>query len=171
MTYLEEHLQPYSRAAVALLKGTVERDSPHWNALLDYQLELQNYLRQIGLEVIVKKDEGFAYLRQMEDGEGNTINLVSRRQVGFEVSIVLIVLRQLLENFDSNPDPAQYQSDDRFVTATEIREELELYLPETPNHAKLMQRLDQRIKKVVDLGYLVETPAPKENGATGFTAF
>lgn len=153
MSYLEEHISPYSKAIVKLLKSTVERNSNIWEDVLHYQTEIQEYLAKIGLELIVKKDEGFAFVKQFEDSEGNTLGLVQRRQIGFETSIVLVVLRQSLEDFDNNPTQL---ATEKFITDSEIKDELELFLPEKYNKAKLLKDLDKYIKSAVDLGYLKE---------------
>ena len=150
-----KNLQPYSRAIVRLLKGTVERNNSVWNDIITYQTEIQNYISVIGLELIVKKDEGFAFVKQVELDEGNTLNLVSRRQIGFEISIVLVVLRQILEEFDSNP--TETQSFDKFIANTEIKDEVELFLPEKFNRVKFIKELDNYVKKTAELGFLVET--------------
>ena len=84
--------KPYSKAIVFLLKKTVENNSPVWNDIITYQKDLQNYLSVIGLELVIKKDEGFAYLRQYTLDDDNTLSLVQRRQLSFEVSILLIIL-------------------------------------------------------------------------------
>lgn len=153
MSYLEEHISPYSKAIVKLLKSTVERNSNIWEDVLHYQTEIQEYLAKIGLELIVKKDEGFAFVKQFEDSEGNTLGLVQRRQIGFETSIVLVVLRQSLEDFDNNPTQL---ATEKFITDSEIKDELELFLPEKYNKAKFLKDLDKYIKSAVDLGYLKE---------------
>ena len=150
-----KNIQPYSRAVVRLLKGTVERNNSVWDDIITYQTEIQNYINVIGLELIVKKDDGFAFVKQVELDEGNTLNLVSRRQIGFEISIVLVVLRQILEEFDSNP--IETQSFDKFITNTEIKDEVELFLPEKFNRVKFIKELDNYVKKAVEFGFLVET--------------
>ncbi|MEQ8239941.1 MAG: DUF4194 domain-containing protein [Cyclobacteriaceae bacterium] len=161
MRTLEQHTEPYSRAIVKLLKGIVERNSPEWeNIANNYQIEIQDYLAKIGLELIVKKDEGFAFVRQLEDEDGSTLGLIVRRQIGFETSLVLIVIRQSLEEFDSNP--SQFQSGEKFITDSEIKDEIEMFLPETFNRVKFIKELDGYIKKIVELGYLKEV-SKKEN--------
>ncbi len=154
MSSLEQNIKPYSKAIVKLLKGVVERSSNVWNDIINYQFEIQDYISKIGLELIVKKDDGFAFVKQFEDSEGKTLGLVQRRQIGFETSILLVVLRQSLEEFDSNP--TQLVSE-KFITHTEIKEELELFLQEGYNKLKFQKDLDSYIKKAVDLGYLRET--------------
>jgi hypothetical protein len=160
MSSLEKNIKPYSKAIVKLLKGAVERNSNVWDDVVNYQTEIQDYISQIGLELIVKKEEGFAFIKQFEDSEGNTLGLVTRRQIGFEISIVLVVLRQSLEEFDSNP--TQFQVSEKFITDSEIKEEVELFLPEKFNRVKFLKELDGYIKKIVELGYLREVNR-KEN--------
>lgn len=155
MSNLEKHIQPYSKAIVRLLKSPIERKNESlWNSVVTYQNEIQEYIATIGLELIVKKDEGFAFVKQFEDSEGNTLGLIVRRQIGFEASIVLIVLRQSLEDFDSNP--TQIQVAEKFITNSEIKEEVELFLQEGYNRMKFQKDLDSHIYKIVELGYLKE---------------
>ena len=151
--------KPYSKAIILLLKKTVEKGSPVWEDIISYQVEIQDYLAVIGLELILKKDEGFAFVKQIVFDDDTTLNLVSRRQLGFEVSIVVIVLRQLLEDYDNNP--IETQSADRIITSNEIKDEVLLFLPQDYNRVKLEKDLDTYIQKVVDLGFLKEV---KRNG-------
>ena len=146
MNQLEKNIKPYSKAIVKLLKSPVERNSSVWNDVVNYQLEIQEFISQIGLELIVKKEEGFAFVKQFEDSEGNTLGLITRRQIGFETSIILVVLRQSLEEFDNNP--TQFQVAEKFITDTEIKEGY--------NRLRFLKDLDKYIKNVVELGYLKE---------------
>lgn len=161
MSSLESNLKPYSKAIVKLLKDTVEKNSNVWESILNYQSEIQAFVSQIGLELIIKRDEGFAYLKQFEDSEGNTLGLVTRRQIGFETSIVLVVLRQSLEEFDNSP--TQIQATEKFLTDTEIKEEVELFLPEKYNRVKFMKEINTYITNAEKLGYLKEV-SKKDNG-------
>ncbi len=150
----QNNIRPYSKAIVRLLKGTVERTSTVWEDIIGYQDEIRDYISVIGLELILKKNEGFAFVKQTEMEDGTTLNLVSRRQIGFETSIILVVLRQILEEFDSNP--IETQTFEKFITNIEIKEEVELFLPEKYNTVKLMKELDNYINKAKELGFLKE---------------
>ena len=147
------NIKPYSKAIVKLLKGIVEKDDVVWNEVLSYQSDIQDYIAVMGLELIVKKDEGFAFVKQFKLDDDKTMNMVSRRQYGFEVSVMLIVLRQILEDFDSNPT---MQATDKYVTASEIKEETEMFLPTSYNKVKFEKELDSNIDKIVKFGYLIE---------------
>lgn len=147
-------IKPYSKAIVKLLKGIVEYNDPAWNDILQYQADIQAYLGVIGLELIVKKDEGFAFVRQAMLDDGKTINLATRRQLGFEISVILIVLRNMLYEFEMNPTDSQ--ADEKYVTTTQIKEEVEMFLPIGFNQVKFKQDLDSNISKVIDMGFLAE---------------
>ena len=159
MNTSEQNTTPYSIAIVKLLKGIVDRSSNVWDDIINYQIEIQDYISKIGLELIVKKDDGFAFVKQFEDDEGKTLGLVQRQQIGFERSIVLVVLRQSLEEFDNNPTQL---ASEKFITNAEIKDELELFLPEGYNKLKFQKDLNKHIEKVVKLGYLKEV-SRKEN--------
>lgn len=163
MSNLEQHIKPYSKAIVKLLKGVVERNSIIWEDVIHYQNEIQEYISQLGLELIVKKDDGFAFTKQFQDSEGKTLGLITRRPIGFETSIVLMVLRQSLEEFDSNPTQL---AKEKFITDTEIKDELELFLQEGYNKSKFQKGLDSYINKAVELGYLKEKN--KKNNETKY---
>lgn len=154
----EYRIKPYSKAVVKLLKGVVENNDTIWSDILTYQTEIQDYISLMGLELILKKDEGFAFIKQRTIDDAKTVNLVSRRQYGFELSVMLVVLRQMLEDFDSNPTLSQ--ATDKYVTAFEIKEETEMFLPSTYNKAKFEKELDNNIERLVDFGFLI---APKSN--------
>lgn len=147
-------IKPYSKAIVKLLKGIVEYNDPAWNDILQYQADIQAYLGVIGLELIVKKDEGFAFVRQTILDDGKTINLATRRQLGFEISVILIVLRNMLYEFEMNPTDSQ--ADEKYVTTMQIKEEVEMFLPMGFNQVKFKQDLDSNISKVIDMGFLAE---------------
>lgn len=150
---LENVIAPYGYAVVRLLKGPVEHtDTKVWEAILNYQSDIQKYLSHIGLELIVKRDEGFAYVKQLVDDEGKTIGLVPRQQLGFEISVILIILRQMLEEFDSNLD--ELYATERFVSADELKERIELFLPERFNRVKLLNEIDAYLNRIVNLGFL-----------------
>jgi len=154
MKYLQENIKPYSKAIVKLLKGTVESKDTVWKDILVYQTEIQNYLSQIGLELIVKENDGYAFVKQFEiDNDGNTIGIASKRQIGFETSVILIILRQLIEEFENNPIEAV---SDKYISHEELINEIELFLNEKYNKVQFLKDIDKYIKKVVELGYLKE---------------
>ena len=150
---IDSIIAPYGRTVVRLLKGPVEvTDTNAWEDILNYQSEINKYLANIGIELIVKRDEGFAYIKQIVDDEDRTTGLIPRQQLGFEISVILIILRQMLEEFDSNMD--ELYATERFVSADELKERIEIFLPERFNRVKLFSEIDTYINRIVSLGYL-----------------
>lgn len=150
---IDSIIAPYGRTVVRLLKGPVEAtDTNAWEDILNYQSEINKYLMNIGIELIVKRDEGFAYIKQIVDDEDRTTGLIPRQQLGFEISVILIILRQMLEEFDSNMD--ELYATERFVSADELKERIEIFLPERFNRVKLLSEIDAYINRIVSLGYL-----------------
>lgn len=150
---IDSIIAPYGRTVVRLLKGPVEAtDTNAWEDILNYQSEINKYLMNIGIELIVKRDECFAYIKQIVDDEDRTTGLIPRQQLGFEISVILIILRQMLEEFDSNMD--ELYATERFVSADELRERIEIFLPERFNRVKLLSEIDTYINRIVSLGYL-----------------
>ena len=150
---IDSIIAPYGRTVVRLLKGPVEvTDTNAWEDIMNYQSEINKYLMNIGIELIVKRDEGFAYIKQIVDDEDRTTGLIPRQQLGFEISVILIILRQMLEEFDSNMD--ELYSTECFVRADDLKERIEIFLPERFNRVKLLSEIDTYITRLVSLGYL-----------------
>lgn len=150
---IDSIIAPYGRTVVRLLKGPVEvTDTNAWEDILNYQSEINKYLMNIGIELIVKRDEGFAYIKQIVDDDDRTTGLIPRQQLGFEISVILIILRQMLEEFDSNMD--ELYSTECFVRADDLKERIEIFLPERFNRVKLLSEIDTYITRLVSLGYL-----------------
>lgn len=150
---IDSIIAPYGRTVVRLLKGPVEvTDTNAWEDIQNYQSEINKYLMNIGIELIVKRDEGFAYIKQIVDDEDKTTGLIPRQQLGFEISVILIILRQMLEEFDSNMD--ELYSTECFVRADDLKERIEIFLPERFNRVKLLSEIDTYITRLVSLGYL-----------------
>ena len=138
---------------VGLFQGVLYRDTDatQWQPLLDLQGRVRDYCTTIGLELILDEAEGYAYLRQRPavPGEPDFPRLVQRRQLSYPVSLILVLLRKKLAEFDATG------GDTRLVIAREqIAEQVRLFLPQTGNEARLLDRMDAHLNKVVELGFL-----------------
>jgi hypothetical protein len=138
---------------VALMKGVMykETDPGLWLDLVNLQARIRDHVAVIGLELVVDEVEGFAYLRQRppaEDGP-QVPRLVRRRPLGYPVSLLLALLRKKLAEFDAT------SGETRLILGREDMIDLiRLFLPETANEAKLSDRLDTTINRIVELGFL-----------------
>ena len=142
-----------SPVLIALMKGITSRDDDPavWQALLELQARVREYVAVLGLELILDEAEGYAYLRQRAaaEGEPELARLVARRQLGYPVSLMLALLRKKLAEFDAGSGESRL-----ILSAEQIADLVRLFLADTANEAKLMDRVDSDIKKIVELGFL-----------------
>jgi hypothetical protein len=152
-----------SSLVIPLLKGVIYRDETGarntglWSSLLELQARVRDYVAVLGLELVLDEAEGYAFLRarDREDGETTTPlpRLVARRPLSFPVSLLLALLRKKLAEFDAGG--GQDEEGVRLVLSREdIVELIRVFLPEASNEARLMDRVDTDINKVVELGFL-----------------
>jgi hypothetical protein len=138
---------------VNLFQGVLYRENAEapWQALLDLQARVRDYCAVIGLELIFDEAEGYAYLRQRSRSaeEADMPRLVQRRPLSFPVSLILVLLRKKLAEFDATG------GDTRLVVSREdIAEQMRLFLPDTANEARMLDRMETHLNKVVELGFL-----------------
>jgi hypothetical protein len=147
---------PYALAVIKLFQGVVYSDDKAvWNCLIQYQQDIQQYFSGIGIEVFVLENEGFAYLKQKESDpsqEENLPHIIERRQLSYPVTLLSVLLFEKLIEFDMKGGDSIRLIIDR----EEIKESVRIFLPEGSNEAKLTDRVDTHIKKLVDIGFLRE---------------
>lgn len=142
-----------SRVLIGLFRGVLYRDDnlATWQGLVELQAHVREYVGLLGLELVLDPAEGYAYLRQRQvaDDEPEQPRLVSRRPLSYPVSLLLVLLRKkLLEHDASGGDPRLV------LSRAEIVELLRVFLPETANEARLVDRIGADINKAVELGFL-----------------
>lgn len=138
---------------IVLLQGVLYRDTEAalWQSLMDLQGRVRDYCLTLGLEVLVDEAEGYAYLRQraVVAGEPELPRLIQRRQLSYPVSLILVLLRKKLAEFDA------VGGDTRLViNRDQIVDAVRLFMPDTANEARLLDRMETHINKVVELGFL-----------------
>lgn len=142
---------------IPLLKGVLYRssDENRWLTLLRREGALRDYVRVLGLEVIIDDAEGYAFLRTPPSADDESAatddalpRLMSRRRLTFGASLLLALLRKRLAEADA-------QGGDRLVmTRSEIADLVAVFLPSSTNEAKVADRVQRDITKVVELGFL-----------------
>lgn len=143
----------YGQVLIALMQGVLyrEQDTALWQALFELQARVKDHFKLIALDLTLDEAEGYAYLRQRVPGEGEAVlpRLIPRRQLSYPVSLILVLLRKKLIESDSGG------GDTRLVLSREqIVEQVRLFLPDTANEARLLDRMDAHLNKVVELGFL-----------------
>lgn len=151
---------------VSLLKGVLYRDEDEraWASLMRLQPRVREQAAILLLDLVVDEAEGHAFLKSRpeteEDGAGPALpRLVARRPLSWPVSLLLALLRKRLAEFDA------MGGDTRLVLGREdIAELLRVFLAEDSNEARLADRMDAHINKVVELGFLRRLAAPAGSG-------
>ena len=143
-----------SAVVVQLLKGVLySEESPLlWNALLNLQARVRDYVAVLGLELVQDEAEGYAFLRsRAETGDDGSAGprLVARRQLSFPVSLLLALLRKKLAEFDACGGETRL-----ILSRDDVVEMYRVFLPEGSNETKLIDQLDAHLNKIVELGFV-----------------
>jgi hypothetical protein len=142
-----------STVVIPLLKGVVyKEDSPQiWSGLLQLQAAIRDYVRVLGLGVVLDEAEGYAFLRSLPDEPETTPlpRLIVRRQLSYPVSLLLALLRKKLAEFDAGGDET------RLVISREaLVEMMRIFGSVTTNESRITEQVYAHINKVVELGFL-----------------
>jgi hypothetical protein len=138
---------------VTLFQGVLyrEADIALWQPLVELQGRVRDHCAAIGLELILDEAEGYAYLRQRPARAGGPAlpRLVQRRALSYPVSLILVLLRKRLAEFDVTGEGSAL-----VVSRDQVAEAIKLFLPDTANEARMLDRIDTHLNKVVELGFL-----------------
>lgn len=157
MPQTEDHnLPPYAPLLVRLLQGVVyDDDRRTWELLISYQAQIRRYFASIGVELLLNEQEGFAFLTQPDelDGQPHPLPRLTRRiPLSYEVTLLLVLLREALEEFDvANTDSRRL-----FLSDEELKERIEVFFAETDDRVKLLDRLEQYLNTAANMGFLRE---------------
>ena len=138
---------------IRLMKGVVYRDEQEtiWNDLVLLESQVRDYVGVIGLTLMMDETDGFAYLHQSDDKDaGDPMpRLMQRRALSFPVSLLCVLLRKKLVEVDVSGEEMRV-----VLTRDQMAEMMRVFLKDQPNEAKLVDRIDTTINKVVELGFL-----------------
>jgi len=153
----KHNILPYTPVLIKLLKGPVEYlEKTAWEQLLQYQVELTRFLQQLGLVLVLEKEDGYAYLEQMRlDEEESVAGWVRRVQLGYEESILLVLLRDMMAEFEVGEAGTR----ELIKKRREIKEYAELFFKENPSRVKFIRDLDRLIDRVEELDFIEKVEA------------
>ncbi|HWH28073.1 MAG TPA: DUF4194 domain-containing protein [Mycobacteriales bacterium] len=140
-------------AIIELMRGVVYREQHEasWATLDRHAGPVRDHFAAIGVEVVVDDTEGYAYLRSAEDdADAEPLpRLVKRRSLTHHVSLLLVLLRKRLVEFETTG------SEGKLVLSREqIVEMLRVFLADSTDEARVVDRVDTTLKQVADLGFL-----------------
>lgn len=142
-----------SRALVALFKNVIfkETDQEHWEVIIANRNKIEDYVSKIGLTLIVDEIDGYSFLKQRTYGEGEEEipRLVPRHMLSYPVSLLLVLLRKQLLEFDSTTGDQRL-----IVNRQQIVERMSLFLKDTTNEVKIIGDIDKYIERIEKMGFL-----------------
>lgn len=140
-------------AIIELMRGVVYQESHEaaWHALDRHGGSIRDHFSTLGVDVVVDGTEGYAYLRTAPEveGEESLPRLVRRRTLTHPQSILLVLLRKRLVEFETSGT-----GDKLVLTREQIVEDLQTFLPSTTKESRLVDNVDTTIRQISDMGFL-----------------
>ena len=146
-------------AAVKLLQGVLYSDEnkSEWSLLIRSRDDLQKYFARIGLILVVNEPEGYAFLRQIEEDDGDVKyqslpRLFHRSRLSYEATMICILLRKRLHDFDerlSNLDDERCAID-----SDELYDDWTKMIPYMPDAKKSKERFDKALSSLAKLQFV-----------------
>lgn len=138
---------------IPLLRGVQyqDGDARFWNSLLLLQAQVVDYIAPLGLELVLDEAEGYAFLRtrvQVEE-EDKLPRLMVRRQLSFQVSLILALLRKKMAECDVSGGDTRL-----ILTREQIVETVRVFLPENHNEVRLIDQIETHLNKIEELGFV-----------------
>ena len=145
-------MAPYAKSATKLLQGPIFEDQVEiWNEIAQYQIELAKFFGKIALELVIDKRDGYAYLKQIElDDQGNTIGLIRRMPLTYDLTLVCVLLREWLQEFESD----DLETANLYITPKQFRDRLEMFFKEKTNELKFVKELNKHMESSEKMGFL-----------------
>lgn len=166
---------------VKLLQGFLTHEhKKSWELLLIHQEYVRQYFKALGLYLHLNREDGYAFLKSTpdenirlnendeesisaedmeEDNEQQSVptsgSLIRKTSLPFDVSLLLVLLRESLEQFDE-----KVSDDYRLILKNaDIYEQLKIFYSISTSggdEVKLFKKFDLLISKVVQMGFLKE---------------
>ena len=149
---MQTELLPYTSVFIKLLKGPLEyTEKSQWEKLLLYKKELTQFLRTLGLSLVLHEEDGYAYLKHFDlNEEDGAVSWSQKRALNYEESLLLILLREMMGEFETG----EAISRELIKKRREIKEYAELFFKENASRVKFMQDIDRLIDRVEEYGFL-----------------
>lgn len=151
MRSAEEHAVAVT--IIDLMRGVVYRETHEdsWAALDRHGAAVRDHFATIGVRVVVDDTEGYAYLQSddADDDAESLPRLVRRRSLTYNVSLLLVLLRKRLVEFETTGGEGKL-----VLTRDQVVEMLRVFLADSTNEARVVDRVDSTVKQVAELGFI-----------------
>lgn len=148
----QQKILPFVPVFIKLLKGPVEYvDKSLWEKLLQHKSELSTFLQPLGLSLVLDEQDGYAYVKHItNDEEENAVSWIPRRALSYEESIMLVLLREMMAEFEVGAATTR----ELIRKRREIKEYAELFFKENASRVKFLKEMDRLIDRTAENGFL-----------------
>lgn len=147
----EEHA--VASTVIELMRGVVYQESHEsaWQTIGRHGGRIRDHFATLGVDVIVDDAEGYAYLKTKPETEGEEPlpRLVRRRTLTHPQSILLVLLRKRLVEFETAGTGGKM-----VLGRDQIIDELRTFLPEATKESRIVDNVDATIRQIADMGFL-----------------
>lgn len=144
--------EEFAPLELKLLRGPVYHDDSSWGDIRVFRAGISRHLKQIGLDLHIDEEDGFAYIGQADDEGGELPRLVHRRPLNSDVSLLCVLLREEWEKARVSLEG----SGRCYLSTADLFDTLDLYYPVFSDESKRENRFNSLIQKVKDLGLIRE---------------
>lgn len=151
---------PSGAVKVRLLQDALyAEDTECWTTLLRHQQHIESYFCELGLQLVVHEQDGFAYLQQSDDPGSDSIPRLFRRdKLTKGVAMLGVLLREQLLHFDET-----IHDETRLILRkTEILQLAAPFFPASNDDIRSDKRLEGAINKAEEFGLLRKLPTNDE---------
>jgi|ERR1043165_576759 hypothetical protein len=145
--------EAYASVIIKLLQSVIyDDDKKYWNDILNHETSVREYYTKIGIELILNRQDGYAYLKQMEfaeDDKTRPIQLIRRIPLTYEMSLLCVLLREWMDE-----NEVKMTSEKLFVTGKQVKERIDLFFKDKANRKRLLDKFDSLITQATNLGFL-----------------
>lgn len=139
-------LDDLSLAATSLLRGAVyAEDTRVWRAVTETESRVREYVRTLGLRLVIDRTDGYALLRTEEELPEGLPRLVRRHALSLHATVLLILLRQRMMAADAAGEVPRI-----IAPASELVEMLRIYHRSDTTEERIMRD----VNLLENLGYL-----------------
>ena len=151
---------PSAAVKVRLLQDAVYSESMElWGALNRYRQHIENYFQEVGLQLVVHEEDGFAYLKQADFEENMQIPRLFRRdKLSRGVAVVGVVLRERLLQFDEKVHDESRLT----VGKDEIIQMVAPFFPESNDEVRSDKRIEAAIHRAEEMGLVRKVPGASD---------
>lgn len=138
---------------IELMRGVIYQESHEtaWQTLGRHSGPIRDHFATLGVDVIVDDTEGYAYLKTRPDSEGEEPlpRLVRRRTLTHSQSILLVLLRKRLVEFETAGT-----GDKLVLSRDQLIDDLRTFLPDTAKESRIVDNVDATIRQITEMGFL-----------------